>query len=144
MMLERPAVITDLDGTLSIAENRRYNEFDKVATDTPDYILLEILQSLISDNKRALIVITSRPDLGNCRADSMSWIESVIGRKPDLLLMRKEGDHSPDYSVKRRLFERYIVGRYAVDIVFEDKPSVVSMWREKGLRCYEVANNERG
>ena len=136
------AVITDLDGTLAIANNRRYSQFEHVSTDTPDPFVRDILFNLTQNDDRALIVVTGRPDLDACREDTERWIEEVAELPHELLLMREAGDHSPDFLVKQRLFREHIVGHYSVDLVLEDKASLVKMWREEGLRCYEVANNE--
>lgn len=137
------AIITDLDGTLSIASNRRYSEFERVITDTPDPIVREVLHGLTQANNAVLIAMTGRPDVGNCREDSRRWIEDIAQLPLELLLMRKPEDYSPDALVKQRLFHEYVLGLYSIDLVLEDKPSVVRMWRGEGLRCFEVADNEK-
>lgn len=136
------AVMTDLDGTLALATHRRYSQFEHVSTDTPDPFVRDILFNLTQNDERALIVVTGRPDLDNCRSDTEQWIQEVADLPLELLLMRDANDHSPDTLVKQRLFRENIVGQYTVDLVLEDKPSLVKMWRNEGLRCYEVANNE--
>jgi len=141
--LMKPAIITDLDGTLALAKDRHYLQFDRVSTDTPDPMVRELLYRLTQDGERALIAVTGRPDLDNCREDTRRWVEEAAKLRLDLLLMRDEGDHSPDVLVKQRLFREHVLGFYSVELVLEDKPSLVTMWREEGLRCYEVANNER-
>ncbi len=53
--------------------------------------------------------------------------------------MRAEGDNRPDSIVKRELFETHIRGSYNVHTVFDDRDSVVRMWRRIGLPAWQVA-----
>lgn len=133
------AIITDLDGTLAIATQRKYSDFSRVHLDTPDPMVLDILKCSV-DFGRKIIVATGRPDL--CRDATYSWLVDTAQLPIEMLLMRDSDDFSSDTEVKRRLFQAHIAGRYAVDLVLEDKRSVVDMWRNQGLRCYEVANSE--
>ncbi len=134
------AVISDLDGTLAIATQRRYHDFTKVYTDTPDTIVRDFLQHL-SSSGYLLLFSTGRVE--SCRQASHAWIEDVANLPVELLVMRGDDDLAPDPELKRQLYQRHIAGKYAVDLVLEDKRSVVDMWRQEGLRCYEVANNEK-
>lgn len=56
------------------------------------------------------------------------------------LHMRRTGDERPDAVVKRELFERCVQPAYDVVAVFDDRNSVVAMWREElGLTVFQVA-----
>jgi hypothetical protein len=50
--------------------------------------------------------------------------------------MRDEGDHRPDIILKKEWLDACDV---KPSLVFEDRASVVSMWRENGIRCCQVA-----
>jgi hypothetical protein len=54
--------------------------------------------------------------------------------------MREDGDKRPDYVIKREIYETHIKENYDVAYVFEDRELVVKMWREQGLRCFQVAD----
>lgn len=126
---------------MALAANRSYGDFSGVYSDLPDPMALEIIKGLTNED-RSLIFVTGRPDIDDCRTDTERWIRDVAQLPIELLLMRDANDHSPDTEVKRWLYREHIAGSYCVDLVLEDKPSVVNMWRQEGLRCYEVANNE--
>jgi hypothetical protein len=53
--------------------------------------------------------------------------------------MRAAGDTRADAVVKRELFDAHIRDRYAVTAVFDDRDSVVAMWRGLGLTVFQVA-----
>ena len=52
--------------------------------------------------------------------------------------MRPKGDFRKDFMVKRDLYKKMIVDGFNPVIVFEDKITVVDMWKEMGLRCLRV------
>lgn len=55
------------------------------------------------------------------------------------LYMRPAGDNRSDVIVKRELLDSMLADGYAPTIVFDDRDGVVAMWREAGLRCFQVA-----
>ena len=134
------AVLSDLDGTLAIANGRRYNDFSRVITDRPDPIVKSLLEEL-SRAGNLLLFMTGRPAL--CRADTSRWIQDIAGLPMHELLMRGNDDWSPDAELKHRLYREHIFGKYSIQLVLEDKRSVVDMWRQQGLRAFEVANNDK-
>jgi hypothetical protein len=56
--------------------------------------------------------------------------------------MRKYGDFRQDSIVKREIYERFIAPDYDILCVLDDRNSVVSMWREIGLTCLQVAEGD--
>ena len=56
--------------------------------------------------------------------------------------MRPFGDRRKDLIVKKELYMNHIHNNYDVICVFEDRQSVVDMWRELGLLCCQVASEE--
>lgn len=55
------------------------------------------------------------------------------------LCMRPRRDYTPDPILKERWLESLKRDGYEIAMVFDDRDSVVSMWRQKGLRCLQVA-----
>ena len=53
-----------------------------------------------------------------------------------LLRMRLSGDHQPDTTLKAAWLGE---GDWLPDLVFEDRASVVEMWRSHGIICAQVA-----
>lgn len=59
------------------------------------------------------------------------------------LLMREKGDYTPDYILKKQMLDS-IMKRDNFKLsdiqgVFDDRESVVKMWRDLGLTCFQVA-----
>ena len=52
--------------------------------------------------------------------------------------MRPQGDFRKDFMVKRDLYKRMIFDGFNPALVFEDKITVVEMWKEMGLKCLRV------
>lgn len=58
------------------------------------------------------------------------------------LYMRKEGDHRPDHIIKRELLDQIRADGFEPIMVFDDRNSVVKMWREAGVPCAQVAEGD--
>lgn len=56
--------------------------------------------------------------------------------------MRSDGDMRPDVSVKRELLRAIEREGFSPWLTIDDRSSVVSMWREEGLTCLQVAEGD--
>ena len=54
------------------------------------------------------------------------------------LYMRSENDYRPDHEVKSALLDQMRIDGFDPKLVFDDRASVVKMWRVRGLRCLQV------
>lgn len=52
--------------------------------------------------------------------------------------MRKENDYRKDTIVKQEMYEQMLVDGYKPELVFDDRPSVIRMWRELGIKTVDV------
>lgn len=138
-------VVFDLDGTLALTEHRNhflerekkdwrgfYGACDK---DEPCRPIIRVLDALACTGARVEIWSGRSSEV---RAKTCGWLdENGIGYIP--LRMREEGDHRPDTVLKKEWLD-------ACDqkptLVFEDRATVVAMWRENGIRCCQVAPGE--
>ena len=65
----------------------------------------------------------------------------------EILLMRPDDDYRPDAELKSDLFDK-LVGMEEITIrpdetvIFDDRQSVVDMWRARGLTCFQVAEGD--
>ncbi|KKW93894.1 phosphatase domain-containing protein [Sphingobium chungbukense] len=142
-------VVFDLDGTLANCEHRLHHiampahgEADwpeqnwdafyaTVHEDTPISPVQACAAALIDTGHRVEIW-TGRSD--NCRVATQRWLnDHGLGGLP--LIMREGGDRTADYRLKRG----WITERGKPDLIFEDRASVVAMWREQGIICAQVA-----
>lgn len=140
--------IFDLDGTLADLSHRLHHItkepkdyrafFAEVGGDKPIQhmrtIYLIVRWHMLS--KYAIVVVSGRSD--ECRDATVDWLAKHVGL-PDALYMRKEGDHRPDYVVKRELLGQLRADGYEPIIAFDDRDQVVRTWRENGVPCAQVA-----
>lgn len=59
--------------------------------------------------------------------------------RPEILLMRDDADRTDDHILKPGWMDT--IG-FRPDLVFEDRNRVVQAWRERGIRCFHVADGD--
>lgn len=87
-----------------------------------------------------VIIASGRSD--EVRAETEAWLfEHVFPGEACTFapLMRKEGDFTPDDELKRGWLRDGSIQKERVLAVYEDRDSVVAMWRAEGLACFQVA-----
>lgn len=138
---QAPIVICDIDGTLADLSHRLHfiqNEprnydsfFVHQLMDAPYREIIEDIQRL--SRTHHIVLMSGRPD--NYAHLTVDWLER--NRVPyDALLMRRGGDHRPDVQVKEELLRLLPLDR--IERVIDDRPSVIAMWKSKGLEVTEV------
>jgi lipocalin len=77
----------------------------------------------------------------NVRKETEAWLNVAgLEGKYQKLFMRGMTDYRPDYEVKLDVLNTLRSQGIEPDIAFEDKGSVVQMYRENGLRCCQVTD----
>lgn len=150
-MKGEPVVICDLDGTLCDITHRLHfvpkdgskknwrGFFDGISGDSLRkdvyHNVLTELQSATFDNLKtcSLILVSARPE--DYRKQTEEWLAKQ-GIEYRLLIMRESGDKRADTEVKSEIHDKYLAN-LKITKVFDDRPSVIRMWRDKGL---EVEN----
>lgn len=147
--MKQKAYIFDIDETLSdcshrlhfiTGDNKDWDSFYATCVDdTPIYDVVALLRALDALDIK-IIFVTGR--LEQCRFDTENWLQKYTGvwAGRNNMFMRKDGDHRPDYQVKREIYERKIKDKYEILGIFEDRQQCVDMWRSLGLTCFQVAN----
>ena len=135
-------VICDIDGTLAHMGDRRTPlEWDKVHLDSYDPYVGYLL-SLHREMNDTIIIVSGREDV--CREATVQWLNQH-GVYYNRLFMRAAKDFRPDTIVKKEIWETRILPTYPSitqinTIVYDDRDSVVKMWREElGLKVFQVA-----
>jgi len=138
--------IFDLDGTLFDLEHRLHF----IQQDPPDWDgfydalgeddLIEEVAEVYRSLKNAghyIILATGRPERVRFKTVQKLHQNDLYFNS---LYMRPDGDHREDSIVKAEML-KYILQfeSKVIDGVFEDRQSVVDMWRSKGLRVFQVA-----
>jgi predicted kinase len=135
----RKAKIYDIDGTLadSVGVRSPY-DYTKVHLDKPHS---DVIQQMRDDYDLdyALIVLSGRED--SCRPDTERWLREETGLPIGSeipVYMRKTDDSRADYIIKYEMFMQEIAPYYNVVGIYDDRDQVVRLWRDIGVRCYQV------
>lgn len=137
----RPAaIIVDVDGTLAIRDGRTPYEWSRVMEDRPNWPVIVTVRNMHRAGYR-VIIVSGRPD--KCLTETRDWLKLHLDLPFDMLLMRRSDDMArPDVEVKAEMYQKTIAARYRVLAVFDDRNSVVQMWRELGLTVFQVAEGD--
>ncbi len=142
--------IFDLDGTLSNPDHRlhlRQTDRDQFAKqslyDTP-LPNIRLLQDLARVGWR-IWIWTGRSVIA--QQETLTWLaqhdiaQCLDTRQPGMVLrMRQVGDKRKDHIIKLEWWNSLSdQDKQKVKFIFEDRGSVVDMWRAQGLTCLQVA-----
>jgi len=144
---ERVAIF-DVDGTLMDINHRRkyvegeqkdwkkffeYMEFDTIRDD-----VFHLAHALHKDGY-VIIVCSGR----NEKYRELTEKQLAFGKlEYQALMMRGDDDYRPDWEVKREMLAEIRNSGFDPKISVDDRPSVVSMWRDHGLTCFDVGGWE--
>lgn len=142
----KPLYIFDLDGTLASIDHRRHlvestpkrwREFYAACSaDTPNQPVVRTALGLYLAGAEVW-VWSGRSD--EVRLETEEWLRAHLPQHT-ALRMREARDHQPDVKLKRSWLEEMDpVDRGRLVAVFDDRSSVVTMWREQGVTCFQVA-----
>jgi hypothetical protein len=142
------AYVFDIDGTIARMgdrlkciqqEPKDWDSFHaRVGEDEPITPMLTLMDNL-NDSDANVVLLTARNE--KCRDETMLWIDAhTRGWYCDSdLLMRKGHDYRPDTIVKPELLKK--AGIEPI-VIFEDRNSVVKMWRELGYCCCQPQDGD--
>lgn len=135
-------VVFDLDGTLALTDHRAHYltgpEKDWRAFyaacdgDTPCWPIIDTLRGLMVHGHRIEIWSGRSAEV---RDKTRDWL-CKHGMAAVNIRMRPEGDHQPDTTLKAAWLA---ASDQRPDLVFEDRASMVAMWRSHGIVCAQVA-----
>jgi predicted kinase len=131
------AIIVDIDGTLAEMNGRSPYDWDRVSSDfVRESVADHVATVYHSDRGGTRIILLSGRD-GSARADTEWWLDNHEIPYHELH-MRAEGDMRKDDVVKYELFNEHVRNKYRVRYVLDDRDSVVKLWRDMGLDCWQV------
>lgn len=143
---DKPIVIVDLDGTLADGSHREHlvtgekkdwnAYFALCGGDKPIEIVFRWVQELSKDH--TICVVSGRSD-AFWRQTSMWFLEMAWAGFPlrfDHIFMRAASDKRPDTMVKADFLKH--MPKEKIAMVIDDRPSVIRMWRENGLKVIPV------
>jgi len=134
----RPCVIFDLDGTFAFLGDRSPYDASSAEGDEVNAAVNFVYQAVRSGTpETAILLVSGREE--RWRPETERWL-AKHGIAYEALYLRRTGDRRKDTIVKREIYDRHIDGKYAVQVVFEDRDQVVRMWRDDlKLPCFQVA-----
>lgn len=130
------AFMIDVDGTIALMNDRGPYDHDRCDTDLPNEPVIELVQDLIRAGD-VPVYCSGREE--KYRALTTEWIARHVGIAPDHLFMRPTGDTRKDSIVKVELYDQFIVGKFNIRFVLDDRSQVVDAWRLLGLPTFQVA-----
>lgn len=136
--------VFDLDGTLADVAHRRslldgerpdWHSFNKASLlDPPQEAVANVLRSLF-DIGYEIWIVSGRSDA--VQLETRGWL-AKYAIPFHHLLMRSHADHRADDVLKREWALQHDFPS-TVQAVFDDRDSVVAMWRDLGIPCFQVA-----
>ena len=146
MVSSKPIIIVDVDGTLADVTHRLHyirghgkpnwkRFFDEQRHDLPKENIVKRVCELAKDHE--IVIVTGRPD--KYLDETRDWLAKY--KIPySRIFMRPAGDNRPDYIVKKQILGE--IGAQRVVLVLDDRPRVCEMYRQSGLKVFEVPSDE--
>lgn len=143
-------IVFDIDGTLANIEHRldyvrskpkNWRAFDAgIPNDSVNYPVAEAFWSLANPNNE-IVLASGRNE--RSRQATEDWLEVHGLDCYSKLYMRAADDYRSDDIVKREILDAIVedYGRKP-DMVFDDRPRVVRMWRDAGIFVFNVYQGE--
>jgi predicted kinase len=132
----RPIVIVDVDGTVADSEGVRspYDE-SKVEYDKPYQVVIDWVRALSEDHD--IYIVSGRHS--SCGVGTTYWLMDH-GVPYDAIFMRHAWDNRADTVVKKEILDALLklVPKERIAFVLDDRPKVIRMWKENGLRVFPV------
>ena len=140
--------IVDIDGTVANIQHRLHHikkepaDWDAFNAAIPDDTPIQEVIDVVNSLPHPIVFVTGRNESSrkdtNKQLNSFGLLANCIS-----LFMRVDGDRRPDTEIKKEIYQK-IVGEYQCKIVgvFEDRVSVVKMWRELGLTVFQMTHEE--
>ena len=124
-------VLCDLDGTIALIGDRSPYDAAKCELD----LVNEPVRSILQNSGKAIVFVSGRED--KFKPQTLAWL-AKHNITFDGLYMRQSGDSRKDSIVKREIYDEFILNKYNVAFVLDDRDQVVRVWRDLGLTCLQV------
>lgn len=107
--------------------------FEAISGDT----LRKDVYDMIYDYRHAfnIVIVSARPE--TCKEATYKWLEENFPIKFDTIIMRRAGDSREDTTVKKEMLDKYF-DKANIEMVIDDRPRVIRMWQEQGLKVVDV------
>ncbi len=141
-------ILCDIDGTIADLSHRLYHIRNEEGTKNWDAFFSgvygdkfradvwdQVLDAVTPDHM--IVFLSGRSDVA--REATEKWIGDHTGITCPLVLMRQAWDHRPDTELKSKMYDDHFgYPGHKVIKVFDDRPRVINMWKDKGLDVVDV------
>ena len=142
------AVVFDIDGTLLDISHRlkyvqstpkdwkTFRDPTLKQYDRPRYEIIAVLLAMY-ESDHSVILASGRSE--SEREDTLKSLHPFIPFVDDLAFyMRREGDYSKDTIVKAEMYNQMLEDGFVPELAFDDRPSIIRMWRGLGVSVADV------
>lgn len=151
--VKRSCVVMDIDGTLANADHRLHllpknhpdvnpeiawrRFYEAAINDVPNHEIVALSNAMAS--VAPVYIFTDR----SYRDHKMTrdWLD-MNDIQFDLLVMRQDGDHRPDFVVKAEMLQQLRAEGYEPLFAVDDRKGVTKMFRDAGVRCLQVCEGD--
>lgn len=141
----RKDVICDIDGTLcdimqrvhfvKDTESKNWAAFfADIPNDKPREDVVARVRKLSEDFN--IVLVSGRPD--TYKKETIEWL-AKHNVPYETIMMRRGDDKRPDDIVKKEILDKQLQKEY-IELVIDDRPRVIRMWRAEGLTVEDVGS----
>lgn len=135
---KKDAYIFDLDGTVAHTNgNRHIFDYSSVFKDTVDVSVGNVLIALKNMGFH-IVFVSGRNNSSDCYSETVRWIKEHFGFQEVELIIKESNSFEKDVKFKSRVYKDILAPKYNILGVFEDRLRVVEMWRDLGVKCFNV------
>ena len=144
--MAKKVIVFDIDGTVANIEHRQHfvktkpknwPAFNRGIPNDLLHVDIAWLFNVLADREETVMLFASGRGEED-RAKTEDWLRKH-GFVFEKLYMRPAKDSRPDNIVKGEILEQIRAEFGEPFMVFDDRNSVVDMWRANGVRCLQVA-----
>jgi len=110
--------------------------------DEPITPVIDVLKALYSADNRIIIASGRNKSEKEGTVDSLRTYIPFIDDIP--MYMRSDKDFRKDTVVKSEMLDKMRVDGFDPVLVFDDRPSVIAMWHDRGLKVMDVRDPSKG
>lgn len=155
MILKKPALIIDIDGTMALhtEEMRGHFEYSKVLYDEPNWHVINMVRRILAYRSPVMpqltpVYMSGRADEndGQVREHTEIWLNTYtdwdwkyrnLHMRPEFLPDGKR-DFRKDDIVKEELYHQYVEPEFDAVAAIDDRPRVLRMWQRLGIPTFAV------
>ena len=142
--MKKRIAVFDVDGTLMNVNHRRHYVsgqdkdwkafFDYMKFDTINDHVFQMAHALHNDDYN-IIVVSGR----NEKHRDITEKQLAFGKLAySELIMRPDNNYEPDFVFKKSVLDALVEADLKPQFAVDDRPSVVQMWRENDVPCFDV------